>query len=482
MNSVEADRQNALTVWQEAGFNYPSFSPTHTLGEVRDTFGALTSAELADTSIGVRLAGRVTNVRRMGKVMFWDIKDTFGGIQVFVSEKQVSNFSLLEHIQLGDIVGVHGALMRTQKDEFSVRASGIDLLSKNLEALPDSHTGLLDTEARYRRRYVDTLVNSDSRARFIERSQIVAALRQTLGGRGFMEVETPMMQSLAGGAAAKPFVTHHNSLDLDLFLRIAPELYLKRCVVGGFDRVFEIGRNFRNEGVSTRHNPEFTMLEMYQAYSDFLSMMDYAEELIRAGWRAKGGGDVLVGDAVIDIESPFARRRMDDLVAEALSVERAELTLDAMHASLRGTKPDTWGETLLAAFEEHVEQTLVQPTFVTHYPVEVSPLAKRTVGEDSMTDRFELFIGGQEIANGFSELNDPFDQEERFKNQMLLRENGNDESMMFDQDYIDALRVGLPPCGGLGIGVDRLVMLLTNTATIRDVLLFPTMRPNKNAP
>ena len=482
MSSLDQDRQNALRIWQEHGFNYPSFNPSHTIGNVRESFNALTREELASTPISVSLGGRVFSVRNMGKSMFWDVIDGSGKIQAFVNAKNVPNFELLEHIQVGDIVGVRGVLMRTQKDEFSVKAETIELLAKSLEALPDTHTGITNTETRYRRRYLDTLVNAESRERFVQRSQIVAALRSTLQADGFMEVETPMMQTLAGGAAAKPFVTHHNSLNLDLFLRIAPELYLKRCVVGGFDRVFEIGRNFRNEGVSTRHNPEFTMLEMYQASSDFHGMMDAAENLIRAGLLAKGGGDVFSGETPIDLAKPFRRVRMDALVAEALSCKTEELTLERLQEAALGAPKATHGEQLLAVFEDLVEATLIDPTFVTHYPVEVSPLAKRTQGEESVTDRFELFIGGQEIANGFSELNDPVDQAARFEEQVLQRENGNDESMMFDQDYIDALRVGLPPCGGLGIGVDRLVMLLTNTNTIRDVVLFPTLRPVKAGP
>ncbi|NLA68238.1 MAG: lysine--tRNA ligase, partial [Gammaproteobacteria bacterium] len=386
---------------------------------------------------------------------------------------------------VGDIVGARGVLTRTRTGELSVRVAELRLLTKSLRPLPDKFHGLADVEQRYRQRYVDLIVNPEAREVFIVRSKVIAAMRRWLDARRFLEVETPMMHYIAGGAPARPFVTHHNALALELYLRVAPELYLKRLVVGGFERVYEINRNFRNEGVSTRHNPEFTMLELYEAYATYTDIMDLTEAMIRdVALEATGTTDFEWDGHDIDLSRPFRRWRLEDAVRELNPGiterdcrDREALARHCERLQVPVNPAWDWGRLLLEIIEATVEQGLVQPTFITHYPVEVSPLARESDSEPGITDRFELFIGGRELANGFSELNDPEDQAARFRAQVEARDGGDHEAMHYDADYIRALEVGMPPTGGLGVGIDRLVMLLTGRASIRDVLLFPYMRP-----
>ena len=464
---------------------------THGIAELAETYAdaeAWTNEKLEGLGSIVSVMGRVLTIREMGKSVFAHLTENGEKIQAFFRMNDVAapGWEVLSLLDMGDFISVTGPLMRTRTGELSVRVKGIQFLSKALLPLPEKWHGLQDKEQRYRQRYLDLISNSDVLKTFQTRSRIVSAVRRFMEDQGYLEVETPMMQPIPGGAAARPFTTHHNALDLDLYLRIAPELYLKRLIVGGFEKVFEINRNFRNEGLSVRHNPEFTMMEMYEAGSDLRDMMALTENLLSTVARAVMGSQQLPwGDQSISYAAPFRRLTMKDAIAEFGAIERQLLEDAEGVRSLAKAVPvedldkKSVGTLLGDLFEHHAEKQLVQPTFITDYPIELSPLTKTLEGDDRFVDRFELFIGGMEIANAYSELNDPVDQLGRFQAQMDERAAGNDEAMLLDQDFITSLEHGLPPTGGEGIGIDRLVMLLTNSQSIRDVILFPLMRPMK---
>ena len=431
------------------------------------------------------LAGRVMTVREHGKTIFATLQDGTGRLQVYIRKDEVGEdaFAFFQkYIDMGDIVWVRGPAFRTKMGEVTLKVLELALQSKCLHPLPEKFHGLADIETKYRQRYLDLISDLETRERFKVRSDIIRTMRGFFDAHGFIEVETPMLHPIPGGAAAKPFVTHHNALDTELYLRIAPELYLKRLVVGGLERVYEVNRNFRNEGISTRHNPEFTMVEWYMAYSDYHRMMDMIEELIKAIIKNAGLSEqVPYGEHAIDFGKAFARLTMKEAVAKALGVSEQEVqdNIDAFIAQYNvklANKNASWGEKLLALFEELVEGSLIQPTFITDFPVEVSPLSKRDPENPQVAARFELFVAGMELANGFNELNDPFDQAERFKEQAQARTDGDDEAHYYDADYVLALEHALPPTVGAGMGIDRLTMLLTNTTSIKDVILFPTLK------
>ncbi|MDU9269500.1 lysine--tRNA ligase [Staphylococcus coagulans] len=431
------------------------------------------------------IAGRIMTKRGKGKAGFAHIQDLTGQIQIYVRKDQVGDeqFDLWKSADLGDIVGIEGVMFKTNTGEVSVKAKSFKLLSKALRPLPDKHHGLQDIEQRYRQRYLDLITNEESTKTFINRSRILQETRNYLNDKGFLEVETPMMHQIAGGAAARPFVTHHNALDATLYMRIAIELHLKRLIVGGLEKVYEIGRVFRNEGVSTRHNPEFTMIELYEAYADYKDIMALTEELVaHVARKVLGTTTVQYGDYTIELEPKWRRLHMVDAVKEATGVDFYAVKSDeeahqlAQEHGIEVDKNMKYGHILNEFFEQKVEETLIQPTFIYGHPIEISPLAKKNPEDPRFTDRFELFIVGREHANAFTELNDPIDQRERFEAQLVEKEQGNDEAHEMDEDFIEALEYGMPPTGGLGIGIDRLVMLLTNSPSIRDVLLFPYMR------
>lgn len=437
----------------------------------------------------VSIAGRIMSKRGMGKAGFIDIQDSTGCIQSYVRKDHVGDeaYAWFKKYDIGDIIGVKGIVFRTQKGQISVKAEEVTLLSKSLLPLPEKWHGLKDTDTRYRQRYVDLIVNPEVKDTFVKRSRIISEIRRFLDGLNFIEVETPVLHTIAGGAAARPFITHHNAQDMDMYMRIALELHLKRLVVGGFDRVYEIGRVFRNEGMDTKHNPEFTLLELYQAYTDYEGMMDIIENMIRTvAQNVLGTTTLTYGEYELDLGKPFERITMADVVKKYSGVDFNEITtLEEARAvakehHIEYEERHLVGDILNLFFDEYAEEHLIQPTFVTDYPVEISPLAKRKPSNPKLTERFELFILGREHANAFSELNDPIDQKERFERQVELKKQGDDEATDMDRDYITALEYGLPPTGGLGIGIDRLVMLLTNNDCIRDVILFPTMKPLPN--
>ena len=489
-NKLIAERREKLRVLRGQGIAFPNdFRREAYAGDLQAEFADAEhwSAEaLEATGRTIRLAGRLMAKRVMGKASFAQVQDESGRIQLFLQGNVLGDaYEAFKGWDVGDIIAVEGGLTRTRTGELSIKATQLRLLTKSLRPLPDKWHGLADVEQRYRQRYVDLIVTPEAREVFVKRSKIIRAMREWLDSRRFLEVETPMMHYIPGGATAKPFTTHHNALDLDLYLRVAPELYLKRLVVGGLERVYEINRNFRNEGVSTRHNPEFTMLELYEAYATYHEIMDLTENVIRdVAGSVLGTTAVTWEGAAIDLGPPFRRWRMDDAVRDhnpeislADCTDRDALRAHCERLKIRFKPSWGWGKLLLEIFEATVEHTLVQPTFITDHPVEVSPLARASDAEPGYTDRFELFVNGKELANGFSELNDPEDQAERFRAQVDAKDGGDDEAMHFDADYIRALEVGLAPTGGLGIGIDRLVMLLTGADSIRDVLLFPYMRP-----
>jgi lysyl-tRNA synthetase class 2 len=487
-NRIIAERRAKLAALRAEGNAYPNdFRRTALAGDLHAQYDALDNAALEARPTHVAVAGRMMLKRVMGKACFGTLQDMSSRIQLYVTLDGVGAKALdaFKHWDLGDIVGATGTLFKTKTGELSVKCDGVRLLSKALRPLPEKFHGMTDTEQRYRQRHVDLITNPAARDVFVKRSQIVQAIREFFVARGFLEVETPMMHPIPGGAAARPFATHHNALDMPLYLRIAPELYLKRLVVGGMEKVFEINRNFRNEGISTRHNPEFTMLEFYEAYADYRDLMDLTEVLIRdVATRVCGTTSIVYQDEAIDLGQPFARMTMAEAIRHHNAVYRDVDLEDA--ATLRHAlepfdvevyESDGVGLLQLKLFEATTEEKLVQPTFIVAHPTDVSPLARANDANPAITDRFELFITRREIANGFSELNDPEDQAARFAAQAKAKEAGDLEAMYYDADYIRALEYGLPPTAGEGIGIDRLVMLLTDTPSIRDVILFPHLRP-----
>ena len=478
---VRREKLEKLKQENKNPYEITKFNRTNTAGEIKANYEKFEEKD-------VTVAGRIIAKRIMGKASFCTIQDCDERIQSYVSINDLGeeSYKAFKTFDIGDFIGITGFVFKTRTEEISVHAKEVTLLSKSLRPLPEKFHGLKDVDLRYRQRYVDLIMNPEVKESFIMRSKIISNVRKILEEKGYLEVETPILNTISGGATAKPFITHHNSLDLDMYLRIALELNLKRLIVGGMDKVYEIGRVFRNEGMDIRHNPEFTMLELYAAYEDFHDMMDITEEIFsRTAQEVLGTTKITYQGQEIDLTPGWRRITMIDSIKEACGVDFNEIETDEEAVRLakeRGIEiPDktkeTRGDVISLFFDEYVEKTLIQPTFIYEYPVEISPLAKKCPKNKRMTERFEVFIGGREYGNAFSELNDPIDQYERFKKQVEAKEAGDEEAGMMDEDYINALEIGLPPTGGLGIGIDRLVMLLTDSASIRDALLFPTMKP-----
>jgi len=476
---IRRDKLQKLKEMGKDPFKIEKYEPTQHSKTIIDNFDEMEGKSVV-------LAGSIMSRRGHGKVGFYDIQDSEGRIQMFAKKDLIGEeeYELLKTYDIGDIIGLEGEVFKTKMGEVSIRAKKVDLLSKSLQILPDKWHGLKDQDLRYRQRYTDLIVNPDVKETFMLRSKIMKAIKEYLDNRGYLEVETPILNTIAGGASARPFITHHNTLDIDMYLRIANELYLKRLIVGGFDKVYEMGRMFRNEGMSIKHNPEYTAIELYEAYADYKDMMEITENVVAfAAEKALGTTKIEYQGIELDLTPPWNRLSMEEAVKKYAGVDFEEINTDeeAIKAGKEKgieIKPGmTRGHIINELFEEYCEEHLIQPTFITHHPVEVSPLAKRNPEDPRKTNRFEAFINTWEIANAFSELNDPIDQKERFDAQLAQREAGDEEAHMMDLDFVNALEVGLPPTGGLGIGIDRLIMILTNKSSIRDVLLFPTMKP-----
>ena len=464
--------------WKPFGYR---FLYTHRAADIAAQFD-----ELSEKETEVKMAGRIMAIRGHGKTCFMDMQDKTGRIQVYVRKDVIGeeNYALIKLMDIGDTVGITGTVFRTHMGELSIKANSVEMLSKSLRPLPEKWHGLKDVETRYRQRYVDLIVNPEVRDTFVKRSQIIRSVREVLDSHDFLEVETPILNTIAGGAAARPFISYHNALDMQVYMRIAPELYLKRLIVGGMDRVYEMGRVFRNEGIDNRHNPEFTSVEIYQAFADYRDMMDLTEEVVvKTAEKVLGTTTINYEGTTIELASPWKRMSMIEAVKEYSGKDFTNVTdLEEARAIAKelnvAVEPSFGiGKIINACFEEYVEDKLIQPTFITGHPKEISPLAKSNPENPEITDRFEAYIYGRELCNGFTELNDPIDQKERFLKQVEERANGDEEANMMDEDFVNALEYGLPPTGGLGIGIDRLVMFLTNSSTIRDVLFFPTMKP-----
>ena len=480
-NELIRIRAEKLAKLQESGhdpFETYTYDVTHKSADIKDRFDEM-------QGLHVFVAGRMMTRREMGKASFCDIQDHAGRIQIYIRNDMIGDeaYEEFKKLDIGDIIGLEGEVFKTRMGEISVKAASFVLLAKSLRPLPEKFHGLKDMELRYRQRYLDLIANPDVKDTFVKRSLIISEIRRYLDNKGFLEVDTPILNNIPGGAAARPFKTHHNALDMELFLRIAPELYLKRLIVGGFEKVFEMGRMFRNEGISYKHNPEFTMLELYEAYTDYNGMMELSEDLIAHVAKAVTGGTAIVYEGTqLELSAPFVRMSMKEAVLKYTGVDFDKIAdyeqavLAAKEKGVNIQKLRSKGEILNEFFDVFVEDKLIQPTFIYDYPIEISPLTKRKLGSSDMTERFEIFIMGREYGNAYSELNDPLDQRQRLSEQAKRREMGDEEANLMDEDFVMALEYGMPPCGGLGIGIDRLVMLLTDSHSIRDVLLFPTMK------